>query len=362
VFGGQDASGNYLNEVWLLRAYNGVISHSDQHWSGYGNGNLQTGVNANGQGVTVSYMSNCASFIGKNPPTTSTPSTSSAQPSSPTGVPSTSSVPGSNNLQAFNPYDTSTTHKILAPVSIAVALPAILLYRLSTAPSNAIGKPGLMFLAGSLASSAFAIGIAGLTTAFTSIVYAPTLAKRSSVPTLPTSHSRASVALFIAFYLLSVAVLCMAIWQRWRSRETPNSGIKRTRTLSNDLAEKAGLYQNRAASPGPPDQTAPALLRPRSGDYLNAWPFFGFGHAGRQSTESGTTRDDHTPSPSAHSFEVVNRPARARHASAHSLAAFSDPRSTSTSPHNLADMSWSFPPRSASRLVCFEPANPHKSS
>ncbi|KAI6164850.1 hypothetical protein EDD17DRAFT_1558345 [Pisolithus thermaeus] len=49
VFGGEDENGNYLNEIWILRAYNGTITSS----------NAFLGC-ANGAGVTVQYMTQCA--------------------------------------------------------------------------------------------------------------------------------------------------------------------------------------------------------------------------------------------------------------------------------------------------------------
>ena len=55
VFGGRDKDGNYLNDVWLLRATNATITSSNQtDWGPeYGNGVLQTGKFQNGQGVTI---------------------------------------------------------------------------------------------------------------------------------------------------------------------------------------------------------------------------------------------------------------------------------------------------------------------
>ncbi|KAI0701810.1 hypothetical protein BC835DRAFT_1404461 [Cytidiella melzeri] len=351
VFGGRDASGKYLSDIWLLRAYNGVVTQSKQQWSGYGNGKLQSGVDANGEGVSITYMPHCATFIGK----TSSTSSSSGQPSSTTtpttatGQPSSTSGSGSNESQSPPQLDTSSTHKILAPVSVAATLPAILFYRLSFAPTTsqlrAAGKAGLVALAATLALSAFAVGVAGIATAFRSITYTSSLPKRSSVPALTTAHGRAGIALFVGLYVLLAFTLCLAIWRSWRSRSRQSRPVMRTRTLSNDLAEKAGLNQSRAASPGPHELTAQA--QPRARERLLPWPFSNHGNGGRRSSESRVTSDV-SSSPTT-SFEVV-RPARIRRASANSLAAFSDPRSTTASPHNLTDMGWSSPRRSSSRL------------
>ena len=55
VFGGRDKDGNYLNDVWLLRATNATINVSNQtDWgTAYGDGVLQSGKFQNGRGVTV---------------------------------------------------------------------------------------------------------------------------------------------------------------------------------------------------------------------------------------------------------------------------------------------------------------------
>ena len=55
VFGGRDKDGNYLNDVWLLRATNATITTSNQtDWgTAYGDGVLQSGKFQNGRGVTV---------------------------------------------------------------------------------------------------------------------------------------------------------------------------------------------------------------------------------------------------------------------------------------------------------------------
>lgn len=55
IFGGKDKDGNVLNDAWLLRAVTAQVTYSNQtDWGGlYGNGQLGSGVNANGQGVTI---------------------------------------------------------------------------------------------------------------------------------------------------------------------------------------------------------------------------------------------------------------------------------------------------------------------
>ena len=89
IFGGSDVNGTYLSDVWLLRAYNGAVTSSNQKWSGYGSGSLTTGISADGQGVTVQYLSECATFLG-----TSTPSSTAATGSTTSGAGSNPSSTG----------------------------------------------------------------------------------------------------------------------------------------------------------------------------------------------------------------------------------------------------------------------------
>jgi hypothetical protein len=67
IFGGKDKDGNVLSDVWILRATTSQITYTNQtNWSGlYGNGVLEGGVNANGQGVTVEVRSESNCKVGK---------------------------------------------------------------------------------------------------------------------------------------------------------------------------------------------------------------------------------------------------------------------------------------------------------
>ncbi|KIP07035.1 hypothetical protein PHLGIDRAFT_71712, partial [Phlebiopsis gigantea 11061_1 CR5-6] len=121
VYGGRDANGTYLNELWVLRAYNGSVTSSGQHWSGFGNGKLEGGPNASGQGVNITYLTSCATQVAQGSGTTSGSGSSSSSPTS-TGSPSATSGPTPS--ATFNRFDTSTIHKSLAPVSVALILPA----------------------------------------------------------------------------------------------------------------------------------------------------------------------------------------------------------------------------------------------
>lgn len=344
VFGGKDASGNYLSEVWLLRAYSGAVSQSNQHWSGFGNGQLQGGPSANGQGVTIQYMSQCASAISQP---SGTGSSSSLSPTSSANSPPPS---GSGQSVGVTRFDTSTIHKSLAPVSAALVLPAIVFYRLSqpsvTSAQSTNMRIGFFYLAAFTALVAFALGIGGLATAFTSLRYTTTIVKRSSVPHLTTSHGRAGIALFVGMYGLVSMLIAVSFLLKWKDNDAALAA-KRQRTNSNDFAEKMGLRSGSPFTPETLPLEAHGAERVSSGDRLSPWSL---GHvpAARRSSESATA--DGRSSPSTRSFEVTNRPSRARRASAHSLAAFADPRPPNA-PRNLSDMSWMERRRSLGTVV-----------
>ena len=349
VFGGRDASGNYLNEIWLLRAYNGTINQSNQKWSGYGSGQLQSGVHADGTGVTVQYMTSCAKPIGSSPTAGTSPTGSgSSSPTSPNS-PSNTGSSGPSGPTTITRFDTSAIHKSLAPVSAALVLPAVVFYRLSqpsvSSPQYTNAKIGFFYLTSLTALVAFALGVGGLATAFSSLQYTTSVVKRSGIPHLTTPHGQAGIALFAGLYGLVPALIAASTLIRWRDRKE-RLPSKRQRTTSNEFAEKLGL---RSSSPFTREVSSPdpqTSERVRSGESLHPWPT---GHipAARRSSESAA---DDRSSPSTRSFEVTNRPTRARHASAHSLAMFAEPR-PSVAPRNLSDMSWMERRRSVNTAV-----------
>ncbi|KAL1689319.1 hypothetical protein GGG16DRAFT_115145 [Schizophyllum commune] len=166
VFGGRDASGKYLNEVWLLRAYDGSISSSGS-WSG-GSGDLESGADASGAGVTVNYMDKCASAL----TATSSGTSTSAGPSATHGPSPTQSSAPSAGVAPY-PYNTSANHKVLSAVSVVLLYPAALIFRLSSSSFTAFAQPARhvlgVYSAMLLALAAYALGIAGLATSFTSL-------------------------------------------------------------------------------------------------------------------------------------------------------------------------------------------------
>ncbi|KAH9951683.1 hypothetical protein B0H21DRAFT_783424 [Amylocystis lapponica] len=340
VFGGRDASGNYLSELWVLRAYNATITQSGQTWSGYGNGQLQSGINADGTGVTVQYMTTCATALSSQSSQTGSGPTSTGGASGPSP---TQSSPSSSSSPP--PYDVSVAHKALAPVSVALSFAAVIIFRLSS-PSAAVPQllshqTGLFYSSVAVGIAAFVLGIVGLVTSFTSITSTSSIAARSSSGNiLKTSHGKAGIALFVLFYGVVPALFASLVcYRRTRGeRADEGNGEVRVRVDSAELPEK--MSGSRVGSPlrasvevVSQDPSPETRQRVRSWGGLSAWP----GIAGRRSSESAV--ESTVPTPSQRSFEVTNRPARTRRASGNSLAAFSDPRAAHT-PRNLSDLSW----------------------
>lgn len=351
-FGGVDTNGNYLNEVWILRAYNAQLTQTNQSWSN-SSGQLAGGVSADGQGVTVQFMTQCANPL--SPQATQTPT-------DPGGAsPTSSTTPTSTPTYA---YDTSVVHKALSPISLALVFPAVIGSRLSMASVTSMQPPGHVVLGVSsilVAVAAYALGVAGLATSFTSITSpfsSMSLGKRSSQLSLAlkTGHGTAGLALFIVFYgVLPLLFAFATCYQRSshrhtdhnREETTSNGDDSRPRLNSTETGEKEALYKGRAASPLRYSDTPVDKPRART----RSWAHLShLGMPGRRSSES--THDTAVaPTPAHHSFEVVNRPARTRRASGNSLAAFSDPRRPG-SPRNLGDTSWFDGRRSMSAVVC----------
>ncbi|KAG1755705.1 hypothetical protein EDB19DRAFT_1924969 [Suillus lakei] len=302
VFGGQDESGEYLTEVWILRAYNGSISSSNGGW-GAPSGALQTGINANGANVTIQYITQCAVQL------MSSSSTSS-------GSPSTTSDP-----QSYQSYDVSFAHKLLAPLSLAILLPSLLLLRLALPPAQT-HRPtdrnlALFYLSAIIALAAYGAGVGGL-------LY-------------PTGHGVAGLALFIAFYVMMPFLylfhLCCSPSRP--PKEVSPEAIT-SRTNSTDTAEKLAAYTAAQHSQYPPSQHSPRAR-------LHSWGGSSF-LLGRRSRDGRTSTDSesmHSSGPQR-AFEVVNRPARIRRSSANGLAYPNTDvyQRVPVAPRSLGDIDW----------------------
>ncbi|KAG9317303.1 hypothetical protein JVU11DRAFT_1501 [Chiua virens] len=309
VFGGQDEHGTYLNEVWILRAYNGVITSSGQTLEG-SSGQLQTGLNANGTGVTVQYMTQCASQLTSVPTPTSSP-----------GAPSSTATSGTtHSSESFN---VSFVHKLTAPLSIALLFPAILVARLALPPANVTHQTNrrnpAFYLASVIAILAYGLGVAGLVTSFTSIRSTVGVTKRSATSLiLRTPHGIAGLILVIALYVV-VPLLFLFLFfrpvQRLPGKEVERSEAAADRSNSADTAEKLGSNPAPRQTQYPPSPPASPRVR------LHSWGGSSF-WLGRRSREGRTSIDSesmHSSGPQR-AFEVVNRPARVRRASINGLA------------------------------------------
>lgn len=342
IFGGQDGSGNYLSDMWILRAYDASVSQSGQQWSGFGNGQLQSGVNANGAGVTVQYISTCASATGTAQ--TGLPSASSPGTTSPPSPPSGSSS------DATHLFDTSVTHKSLAPISLALLLPTIILYRLSLPPTSGPSPQqshGPLYVSVLMLFVAYGTGLTALVSSFTSITSGATISRRAtSNMVLKTSHGQAGLALFVALYG-AVPLLFLAYFVRWRLfASTPKEIVgkiraERSRADSSDTAEKLNSFRGMADTTG---NQGGAPLRtpvpspghtPSSRRHLGLW----FRKSREGLASSAESGPESSESPVQRTFEVVNR--RSRHLSATgTLNIYESNHRSSATPRNLSDLSW----------------------
>ncbi|KAI0307109.1 hypothetical protein B0F90DRAFT_1622168 [Multifurca ochricompacta] len=343
IFGGQDGSGNYLSDMWILRAYGASVSQSGQQWTGFGNGQLQTGVDANGAGVSVQYMATCANAINTSPQ-----APSSSVHGSPTTTPSSmsTSTPSTNVSHQF---DTSVTHKSLAPVSLALLLMTVILYRLSlpsTLGPSSQPPIGLRYTSVLIFIVAYGAGLAGLVSSFTSISSSRSedfpRSATSSNTVLRTPHGQAGLALFIALYGI-IPLLHLAYFARWRLfASTPKEIVgkiraERSRADSSDTAEKLNSFRSTAdtsqhggvrtlASAPSPGYTPPRR-------HLALWFR---SREGRTSSESAPESE----SPVPRTFEVINRPTRMRHHSGSGTLNFYESTHRLPPPRNLSDLSW----------------------
>ena len=345
VFGGRDATGKTLSDVWLLRSYLGSVSGDDENWSGYGNGDLQTGIDARktnlasiscpspdsfsfegGSGVTVRYIPECASHL-----STATSSTTTTSSPTATGIPSDPSIP-----QATSSYNTSPTHKILAPLSVALVLPAVALLRSQSSPHTHLSQFNAMsWISICVFAGAYILGIAGLSTSFTTISMQQDIEKRdigNSVTHLDTVHGQVGLAFFIGLYgILPLIAL------KWLY----TNEIKQTSTLDSAAAVEKDVGGHRSGSaPGFPWANNSATLTSHPPQTPSQTWSFWRSSEGRISPDSASTHST-TPAPSRPSFQVTNRPSRQRH----------EPVSIPEHPAELSQMSWLSRRRSLNNVV-----------
>ena len=358
IFGGQDGSGNYLSDMWVLRAYSGSVSQSGQSWSGFGNGELQTGVNANGAGVSVQYITTCAKALSSSKGSSPTTSAGHGSPTNPTS--SSTSFPFTGPSQL---YDTSIIHKSLAPISLALLLPTVIFYRLSLPPTSG---PPLQFSFGLRCTSvlilfvAYGAGLAGLVSSFTSIsTSGSTFSKRavSSSTILKTAHGQVGIALFVSLYVL-IPLLYVVSFLRWRMCASSKEIVgkiraERTRADSSDTAEKLNSFKAAADTSqlGVPPTPMPAT--PSSPEHTPSRRHIGLWFRSKDlKTPSEETTSESESSPAQRTFEVVNRPNRARHPSSSGTPTFYEhPHRSSTMPRNLSELSWLERRRSVNVMV-----------
>lgn len=323
IFGGQDANGTYLSEMWLLRSYAGLVTSTNQTWTGFGNGKLQTGVNADGSGVSVTFMTECASLL---PSSSTSNSTSNSTPNS--------TVPTKSTPLPLSLYNTSLLHKLLAPLSLVILFPILLFFRWINMAVNVELTPkrrAFMAVSVILAFGAYGLGIAGLVLSFLTI----SNTSLSQNLHLKTTHGIAGLSFFLVLYgLVPFLYLASALFgphssvlDRSQSRATPNSM---------EINEKSdALPIQSRLSPSVLNTSPPSSPRPRT----VSWDAY---NALRPSTDEGLSCDS-TPSPTPQrGFEVVNRPNRSRKASGTWMTSDSFPGSSQPLPTTraLGEIDW----------------------
>lgn len=284
--------------MWLLRGYAGSLTSTNQTWAGFGNGQLQTGVNADGSGVRVAFITKCASLLST---TTNSNSTGSSNPTGSTN--STGSTGSTNSTPSLRFYNTSLPHKLLSPLSLVVLFPIILFFRWTNTVVGVELTPvqrvflGIVVI---LAFGAYGVGIAGFVLSFTTITNTSSTQNHH----LKTAHGIAGLSFFVVLYgVVPFLYLASTLFglhpnvldQCQSSATTPNP------IEINDKSDVLPL------SPSVHNISPPSSPRTRtqSSDVFNAL---------RPSTDEGLSCDS-TPSATQRVFEVVNRPHKPRGAS-----------------------------------------------
>ena len=292
------------------------------------------------------YMDTCATPINAPQPSSTTSHTGPSPSSTSTGTPNTAIV------QAYN---VSILHKILAPLSVGLALPAVLVYRIYS-PSLKLSlesPPGSSSIFTPLIPGfiIFGLGIAGIVTSFTSISYNPSLAKRvDSSLYLQTAHGIAGVVLAAAFYVAVPVVFLVSLFLRHRSGGRVS--------LPQDEAEKLA-----ARSPAHSTPVLDGTLdRQHSPNHSRSQSSTGLLQFWKRSTDWSRTSDTEgdefgvrdPPSPEqSKGFEVVNRSKHTRGASSHSMSGLIDHGiARPHTPSRLGEISWLNRRRMVNTVVC----------
>lgn len=325
-----------MSDLWVLRAYDGIATSSNSGWSGFGDGQLQTGVNANGAGVSNQFLSACAQQLSGS----LSPPTNHTSPPAPSPSPSPSPpLPGSGQADPFSTeIDTSTLHKLLSTLSIAFLQPAALIFRLSPdAFPRATSHSTWLYLAGFIGLSAYGTGIAGLAMSFQSLrkTTNETTPVSLDVSHLTTHHAKTGLALFICLYCLIPILLVYEIYVNISRRRAPNDGLISENHMSHPMDGQEKQSQTRVPRSAPQSlrtSSPPASPRPRT----HSW---GPSSMWQRSLEGGLSTDT-TESLNSNgpprAFEVINRPARQRQASGSWRAV---PLLQASAQHNLASRS-----------------------
>ena len=282
--------------MWLLRGYAGSVTSTNQTWTGFGNGQLQTGVNADGSGVRVTFMSECASLLSGSSMSNSTSN------STPNSTAPTKSTPTPLSL-----YNTSLLHKLLTPLSLVILFPILLFFRWINTAVKVESTPErrvFMVVFVILAFGAYGVGLAGLVLSFTTI--SNTLLTQNLH--LKTTHGIAGLSFYLLLYgLVPFLYLASALFgpdpsvsDQSQSRTTPNSI---------EINEKSdALPLQSSLSPSVHNTSPPSSPRPRT----VSWDAY---NTLRQSTDEGLSCDSTPSATPQRGFEVVNRLNRSRKAS-----------------------------------------------
>jgi hypothetical protein len=304
----------------LLRAYKASLTSSNSQWDGFGNGRLTTGVGADGSGVTVQYLSQCASALSTGAGTTS------GAPN-PTSTGHGHSPSGSSNQT----YKTSLLHKLLAALSLIILQAIVLIFR------NPIRSPfTYICVAGGL--GAYGLGVAGFVLAFSTISISSALdATLPSSPHLHTAHGIAGLVFFLCLYVFApLWLLISASTSRLRSpprgpHQSPSDqGPTNSVIVAEEKSDQITGPSSRSAPQSIHDGSPPSSPRPRT----QSWVGFS---SDTESVTCGVPRG----------FEVVNRPPRLRQTSGNTGPA-EIPRPASRS---LGEIDWLLRRRSLNLVV-----------